>query len=175
MASECATSALVVIGKACATVREMREGPSEPACRSRLQTTLSDITRLKHLEQHLQETLSYAQGIVETVREPLMVLNSDLKVQSANRSFYQTFQTTPPETEGRLIYDLGNGQWDIPQVQELLEEIVPQNTVFENFEVEHDFSVIGVRTMILNARRLEAQPGHSSLILLAMEDVTKLT
>ena len=134
--------------------------------------TFTDITRIKHLGQQLQGALHYAQGIVETVREPLMVLNSDLKVQSANRSFYQTFQTTPPETEGRLIYELGNGQWDIPRLRQLLEEIVPQNNVFENFEVEHDFPGIGVRTMMLNARRLEAQPGHPPLILLALEDVT---
>ena len=137
--------------------------------------TFTDITRLKHLGDQLQEALNYAQGIVETVREPLMVLNGDLKVQSANRSFYQTFQTTPPETEGRRIYDLGNGQWDIPRLRELLEEIIPQNAVFENFEVEHDFPGIGVRTMMLNARRLEARPGHPPLILLALEDVTKLT
>ena len=134
--------------------------------------TFTDITRLKHLGQQLQGALHYAQGIVETVREPLMVLDGDLKVQSANRSFYQTFQTTPPETEGRLIYELGNGQWDIPRLRQLLEEIVPQNNVFENFEVEHDFPGIGVRTMMLNARRLEAQPGHPPLILLALEDVT---
>ena len=122
--------------------------------------TFTDITRLKHLGQQLQGALDYAQGIVETVREPLMVLDGNLKVQSANKSFYQTFQTTPPETEGRLIYDLGNAQWDIPRLRQLLEEIVPQNDVFENFEVEHDFPGIGVRTMMLNARRLEARPGH---------------
>jgi two-component system CheB/CheR fusion protein len=134
--------------------------------------TFTDITRLKHLGDQLQEALHYAQGIVETVRAPLMVLNRDLKVQSANRSFYQTFQTTPPETEGRQIYELGNSQWDIPRLRELLEKIVPQNAEFENFEVEHDFPGLGVRTMMLNARRLEARPGHPSLILLALEDVT---
>jgi two-component system CheB/CheR fusion protein len=134
--------------------------------------TFMDITRLKHLGDQLQGALNFAQGIIETVREPLMVLNSDLKMQSANRSFYQTFKTTPPETEGRLIYDLGNAQWDIPRLRELLEEIIPQNAVFENFEVEHDFPGIGVRTMMLNARRLEARPGQPPLILLAMEDIT---
>ena len=137
--------------------------------------TFTDITGIKRLGQQLQRALDYAQGIVETVREPLMVLNSDLRVHSANRSFYQTFQTTPPETEGRLIYQLGNSQWDIPRLRQLLEEIIPQNNVFENFEVEHDFPGIGSRTMMLNARRLEARPGHPSLILLALEDVTKLT
>jgi len=137
--------------------------------------TFTDITRLKHLGDKLQKALNYAQGIVETVREPLLVLDGDLKMQSASRSFYQTFKTTPPETVGRLIYDLGNAQWDIPRLRELLEEIIPQNSVFDNFEVEHDFPGIGVRTMMLNARRLDARPGHPSLILLAMEDVTKLT
>jgi two-component system, chemotaxis family, CheB/CheR fusion protein len=134
--------------------------------------TFTDITRIKHLGQQLQVALDYAQGIIETVREPIMVLNSGLKVQSANRSFYQTFQTTPPSTEGRLIYDLGNAQWNIPRLRELLEEIIPQNAVFENFEVEHDFPGIGVRTMMLNARRLKARPGQPPLILLAMEDIT---
>jgi two-component system CheB/CheR fusion protein len=137
--------------------------------------TFTDITRLKHLGDQLQEALDYAQGIVETVREPLMVLNSDLVVQSANRSFYQTFQTMPPSTEGRRIYDLGNGQWDIPRLRELMEEIIPQNSVFENFLIEHDFPGLGVRTMMLNARRLEARPGHPALILLALEDITRLT
>ena len=138
--------------------------------------TFTDITRIKDLGDQVQRALmNYAQGIVDTVREPLLVLDDDLKVQYANHSFYQTFKTTPPETEGRLIYDLGNAQWDIPRLRELLEEIIPQNSVFDNFEVEHDFPGIGVRTMILNARRLEARPGHPSLILLAMEDVTKLT
>ena len=136
--------------------------------------TFSDISRLKQLAQQLQGALNYAQGIVETVREPLIVLAGDLKVVSANRAFYQTFKSTPPETEGRLIYDLGNAQWNIPRLRELLEEIISQNAVFENFEVEHDFPVIGVRTMLLNARRLEARPGHPSLILLALEDVTKV-
>src|SRR5659263_351824 len=103
-----------------------------------------------------------------------MVLNADLRVRSVNQSFYQTFKTTPPETEGRLIYDLGNAQWDIPRLRELLEEIIPQNSVFDNFEVEHDFPGIGACTMMLNARRLDARTGHPSLILLAMEDVTLL-
>ena len=76
--------------------------------------TFTDITRLKHLGDQLQEALNYAQGIVETVREPLIVLDGNLKVQSANKSFYQTFRTTPPETEGRLIYELGNAQWTSP-------------------------------------------------------------
>jgi two-component system CheB/CheR fusion protein len=138
--------------------------------------TFTDITRIKQLGDQLQRALmNYAQGIVETVRDPLLVLDGDLKIKSANRSFYQTFQTTAPESEGRLIYDLGNSQWDIPRLRELLEEIIPQNSVFENFEVEHDFLGIGVRTMMLNARRLEAQPGQPTLILLAIEDVTKLT
>jgi two-component system CheB/CheR fusion protein len=137
--------------------------------------TFTDITRLKALGDQVQEALNYAQGIVETVREPLLVLDGDLKIKSANRSFYQTFQTTRPSTEGRLIYDLGDGQWDIPRLRELLEEIIPQNNVFENFEVKHDFPGIGSRTMMLNARRLEARPGHPALILLAMEDVTELT
>jgi two-component system, chemotaxis family, CheB/CheR fusion protein len=134
--------------------------------------TFTDITRLKHLGDRLQEALDYAQGIVETVREPIMVLTEDLRVRSANSSFYRTFKTTPSETEGRRIYELGNGQWDLPRLRQLLEEIVPRNTVFENFAVEQDFPGLGPRAMVLNARRLPARPGKPGLILLAMEDVT---
>jgi two-component system, chemotaxis family, CheB/CheR fusion protein len=128
--------------------------------------TFADITRLKHLENQLQGALHYAQAIVETVREPLLVLDTELKVQSANHAFYHTFQTTPIETEGRLIYKLGNGQWDIPRLRELLEEILPQHTTFEDFEVKKDFPSIGVRSVMLNTRRLEPRAGTPALILL---------
>jgi len=115
---------------------------------------------------------TYAQDIVETVREPLLMLDTTLRVHSANRAFYQTFQVSPAETEHHLIYDLGNGQWDIPALRTLLEDIVPQNSVFSDFELVHTFPVIGRRVMLLNARKLKAG-NHGELLVLAMEDVTE--
>ena len=114
---------------------------------------------------------NYAQNIVDTVREPLLILDATLRVQSANRAFYQTFHVSPGETEGRLIYELGNGQWDIPDLRTLLEDIVPKSSVFDDFELEHTFPDIGRRVMLLNARKLQAGQ-HGELLVLAMEDVT---
>jgi len=114
---------------------------------------------------------TYAQNIVDTVREPLLILDETLRVRSANRAFYQTFHVSSEETEGRLIYELGNGQWDIPDLRTLLEDIVPRSSVFQDFELEHTFPVIGRRVMLLNARKLQAGQ-HGELLVLAMEDVT---
>jgi len=115
---------------------------------------------------------TYAQDIVNTVREPLLMLDTALRVRSANRAFYQTFQVSPAETENRLIYELGNGQWDIPDLRTLLEDIVPRSSAFNDFELEHDFPAIGRRVMLLNARKLKAGR-HGELLVLAMEDVTE--
>jgi PAS domain S-box-containing protein len=112
-----------------------------------------DITERRQSEHLIEAAREFAEGIVTTVREPLIVLNADLHVRSANRSFYETFQVEPPETEGRFIYDLGDGQWDIPALRTLLEEIIPENSSFDDFEVQHDFETIGPKTMLLNARR----------------------
>jgi PAS domain S-box-containing protein len=120
-----------------------------------------------------QETREYAESIVETVREPLVVLDADLRVISANRSFYETFKTKPGETAGQLLYDLGNRQWNIPKLRELLEEILPTGTAFDNFEVEHEFKTIGRRVMHLNARRISKKTKETHLILLAIEDATE--
>ena len=117
------------------------------------------------------ETEDYAQNIVDTVREPLLILDATLRVRSANRAFYQTFHVSPAETEARLIYELGNGQWDIPDLRTLLEDIVPKSSVFDDFELDHTFPAIGRRVMLLNARRLQAGH-HGELLVLAMEDVT---
>src|SRR4051794_4357755 len=118
-----------------------------------------------------EDIQDYAQNIVDTVREPLLMLDTTLRVRSANRAFYQTFKVSPEETENRLIYELGNGQWDIPDLRTLLEDIVPKRSVFNDFELEHTFPIIGRRVMLLNARRLEAGH-HGELLVLAMEDVT---
>src|ERR1700754_4779184 len=120
----------------------------------------------------VEDIESYAQDIVDTVREPLLMLDTTLRVRSANRAFYQTFQVSPEETENRLIYELGNGQWDIPDLRTLLEDIVPKSSVFNDFQLEHDFPAIGRRVMLLNARKLQAGH-HGELLVLAMEDVTE--
>jgi PAS domain S-box-containing protein len=114
----------------------------------------------------------FAESIVDTVREPLLVLGADLRVRSANRAFYTTFAVTPVETEERLIFELGNGQWDIPQLRTLLEEILPKHNSFRDLEVDHTFEGLGRRRMILNARKLWREGNNSELILLAIEDVT---
>ncbi len=124
-------------------------------------------------EEELRGALAYAESIVETVREPLLVLDADLRVISANRSFYQAFQVSQEKTEKRLIYKLGNRQWDIPKLRKLLEEILPQNTQIEDFEVDHEFTTIGRRTMLLNARRIYDESNRTETILLAIEDITE--
>jgi signal transduction histidine kinase len=138
------------------------------ALRQRVVQLEAALTAQQQGEQALREAKDAAEQIVETVREPLLVLTPDFHVQSANPAFYQLFQVRPTETEGQLIYQLGNGQWDIPALHTLLEEILPQQTVFNDYEVTHDFEHIGPRTILLNARRLV----NVQFILLAMEDIT---
>jgi PAS domain S-box-containing protein len=130
-----------------------------------------DITARREAQQRVEWSKEYAESIVATVREPMLILDTRLHVQSANRSFYRTFQVNPAETEGRFIYDLGDGQWNIPALRMLLEEIVPRNSAFDDFEVEHDFEHIGRKTMLLNARRFPLE-GRHELVLLSIEDVT---
>ena len=131
------------------------------------------ITFIDISAQHLLSLAKdFAESIVNTVREPLLVLDGDLKVMSANLAFYKAFHTSKPDTENLTIYELGNGQWDIPKLRELLEEVIPKNTSLQDFEVEHDFPEIGHKTMLLNARRIPALTEHPSMILLAIEDRT---
>jgi two-component system CheB/CheR fusion protein len=115
---------------------------------------------------------NFAESILNTVREPLLILDGDLKVISANKAFYHNFHTAKPKTENQRLYELGNGQWNIPRLRELLEKIIPRHISFEDFEVEHDFPKIGKKIMILNARRIPPAGGNPSLIMLAIEDVT---
>ena len=133
---------------------------------------LVDIDALKRSLEEVEEARNYAQGIVETLREPLLVLDGNLRVISANSAFYQFFKGVPQETENRLIYELGDRQWDIPALRNLLEEILPKDSVFQDFAVDADFPIIGRRTMLLNARRLHRERGREDLILLALEDIT---
>ncbi|MGH8018508.1 MAG: CheR family methyltransferase, partial [Opitutaceae bacterium] len=133
---------------------------------------LVDIDALKSSEQDAKAARAYAEATLRTAPVPLVVLRADLRVNTANEGFYKTFETTPAETEGRLIWTLGNGQWDIPDLRTLLEDVVPKSSVFNDFELAHTFPVIGRRVMLLNARKLQAGH-HGELLVLAMEDVTE--
>lgn len=116
---------------------------------------------------------TYIKTVVDTLREPFLILDEQLKVVSANKTFYSFFQTNPDETEGEIVYNLGNGQWNIPNLKILLEDILPKNTFFEDFKVEHEFPKIGRRVILLNARRIYTKNNEKPILLLAMEDVTK--
>jgi two-component system CheB/CheR fusion protein len=134
---------------------------------------LVDITDLKKTEQQIRDERNYAQAIIRTVQHPLLVLDEKLRVETANESFYRTFQVAPEQTEGRLIYELGDRQWDTPELRELLEDILPRKTVFTGFEVTHTFETIGPKTMVLNAARLESVGGTAERILLSIENITE--
>ena len=142
---------------------------------SNRRTKSNEINRKEiKLENYMfQNVMNIFNDILGSVREPLVVLDSDLKVVKANHSFYTTFKVEPAETEGFLIYDLGNRQWDIPKLRELLEDILPQNSIFNDFEVDHNFETIGRKIMNLNARRIYGEENQTRMILLAMEDATE--
>jgi two-component system, chemotaxis family, CheB/CheR fusion protein len=127
---------------------------------------------IRRLHEAVQIQREYAENIIDTLREPILVLDRNLRVISANRSFYRTFHAKAEETAGSFVYALGNQEWDIPRLRELLEKIIPKNTFFEDFEVEHNFPRIGFKKMLLNARRIHQREGGEELILLAIEDVT---
>lgn len=133
--------------------------------------TFVDIGRLKEAERSIEKSRSYFAGIVDTVRQPLIVLGSDLRVISANRAFYRTFQTTARRTEGELIYELDGGHWSIPSLRELLDEILPRNTSIDDYAVTFEVPQRGRRDFALNARKLE-MPGGVDMILLSLEDTT---
>jgi PAS domain S-box-containing protein len=120
----------------------------------------------------LELALAYAENIVATLREPFLVLDNSLRVRSANAAFYRNFHASKPETEGHFVYDLGNGQWDIPQLRTLLIQVLSNSHPVEDFEVEHDFPALGRRNMLLNARRFPPESNDPRLVLLAIEDIT---
>jgi len=131
------------------------------------------VKALGYNKRKSQAFIEIFDNVLGSVREPLVVLDSDLKVVKANHSFYRTFKVKPEETEGIVIYDLGNRQWDIPKLRELLEDILPHNSTFNDFEVEHNFETIGRKIMHLNARRIYRKANQTQMILLAIEDVTE--
>jgi len=120
----------------------------------------------------IEDAQTLAQAIVDTIHEPLLVLDADFVVLAASRSFYEIFQVDPQHTLGCLLYDLGDGQWDIPGLRVLLETIIPEHTAMDGFEVEHDFPGLGQRTMLLNARMVVYETSPNSTILLAFTDIT---
>jgi PAS domain S-box-containing protein len=132
-----------------------------------------DVSTRQRAVQAVEEARSFAAAIVQTVREPLVVLDADLRVRTANRAFYRTFLVSEAETEGLSLFELGNRQWDIPRLRELLEEMLPRDSHFSDFEVEHAFEGLGLRAMVLNARRIPPDARRPELILLAIEDATE--
>ncbi|HKJ78858.1 MAG TPA: PAS domain S-box protein, partial [Prolixibacteraceae bacterium] len=151
-----------------------------------IQCNIRDITKRKEIEAGLEKTRTeleeikkradeeskFIKNIIDTVREPLLVLDGKLRVIKASRSFFNFFRVTPENTIGKPVYELGNQQWDIPKLRELLEKILPEKTTFDNYEVEHHFSTIGTRIMLLNARQIKRSIGNEKIILLAFEDIT---
>lgn len=125
------------------------------------------------INQKTQDAREFAESIIDTIHEPLIVLDTNLRVVSASLSFYHTFKVDPKETVGQFIYELGNQQWDIPELHKLLEDILSKNTTFNKFEVEHEFIDIGKRIMLLNARQILRPSEKSRIILLAIEDITE--
>jgi PAS domain S-box-containing protein len=155
--------------------------------RQQLAESEKDITERKEIEAGLEKTRQelavlkiaadevseFAESVINTVREPLIALDQDLRVVKVSRSFLEFFKVNHEDTMGQLVYDLGNKQWDIPKLRELLETILPQKATFDNFEVEHDFTGIGRRVMLLNARQIKRVLGKERIILLAIEDITE--
>ncbi|WP_188130581.1 PAS domain S-box protein [Neomesorhizobium albiziae] len=135
--------------------------------------TFSDITDRKQAADTVNEARVYAEAVVKTTRQPLLVLDGELRVQSANLAFYDQFQVRQQETAGRLVYELGNGQWDIPALRALIEEVLSKNQAVVDFEVEHEFRDIGRRCMLLNANKLSRNGGRDDMVLLSIEDITE--
>ena len=134
---------------------------------------LVDIDALKQSEENIKAARDFSQSTIDTVREPLVVLDENQHVESANWSFYRTFQVPPADTVGQFFYDLGNCQWNIPRLRELLEKVLPQKTSVDAFPVDHDFPQLGRRSMLLNARRIYDSGRKTNRILLSIEDITE--
>jgi len=132
---------------------------------------MSDITELKRTGEAIQDALAYAESIIDTIQEPLVILDSYQKVKKVNHAFYKTFKIPIEDTKDRSLYELGNGLWNIPRLKELLEEIISRKNQFKDFEVEQEFPDVGPKVMSLNACRLNR--AGVDMILLAMEDITE--
>lgn len=133
----------------------------------------------KNIEHLWEKSWTFIKTVVDVVREPVLILDKDLRVMAANDAFYRNFQVEQKDTEGTVVYELGNGQWNIPALRKLLIDILPKNTFFKGFEVTHKFPVIGRKVMILNARQIHFKEDTTlehfpPIILLAMEDITDM-
>jgi len=146
---------------------------SKPFEQYELLVRVKSLLRIKFLNDEVEEAREFAESVINTVREPLISLDKDLRMITANHSFYETFKVSPEATIGNFIYDLGDGQWDIPKLRVLIEDILPHDSVFNGYEVEHDFQGIGRKTILLNARQIYRENIGSHIILLAMEDITE--
>jgi two-component system CheB/CheR fusion protein len=134
---------------------------------------LQDIDLIRAASEQLKQSSDFFQAVMNTVMQPLLVLDAELRVVTANESFLTAFKVPREETTNRQVFSLGSGQWNIPQFRTLLEEILPKSQGVVNFSVEHDFENIGPRTMVLNAQRLPSTPNVKPMILLAIEDITE--
>ena len=144
-----------------------------------MKTTKNNTEKNDYIGRLWEESWTYIKTVVDVVREPVLILDKDLRVMAANESFYRTFQVEPKDTEGKIVYELGNGQWNIPALRKLLEDILPKNTFFKGFDVAHEFPFIGRKVMILNARQIHPKEDATKglfppIILLAIEDVTEM-
>lgn len=150
----------------------------EPNDKKDLEPELKPIS-VDFFERLWEKSWTYIKTVVDVVREPVLILDEKFCVLAANEPFYRMFQVEEKDTENRLVYELGNGQWDIPALRKLLENILPKNTFFRGFEVTHDFPLIGRKVMILNARQIYFREDIISgpvphIIMLAMEDITEM-
>lgn len=134
--------------------------------------TFTDITAIKQVEAELKEARRFAESIIATIREPLVVLDPQLRIVMAGHAFYKTFHMLPDQTEGRFVYELGNGALGIPALRRFLEAVLPADAAFEDFRMEHDFPIVGRKSLSLNARRIGTKGDQTCLILLAIEDIT---
>ena len=134
--------------------------------------TFTDVTQLTQLRQEADDAKTFAENIIRTVRDPLLVLDADLRVEAANQYFYDTFKLSARETLNTVLYELGDKEWDIPELRRLLSEVLPEQKSLNDFQVKHVFRDIGQKTMLLNARQIQRQDGGAPLILLAIEDVS---
>jgi nitrogen-specific signal transduction histidine kinase len=147
---------------------------TSPRIAGLVEKRLVDVHGTDFAEKLWKESWTYIKTVVDTVREPFIILDQELRVMVANERFYDTFHVAQKETEGKSVFNLGNGQWDIPSLRTLLENILPKDTFFKGYEVVHEFPIIGKKIMILNARRVYRNDtaDFPPIILLAMEDVT---
>ncbi len=139
----------------------------------------SKPTEADFFKRFWEESFTYIKTVVDVVHEPVLILDKELRVIAANESFYQTFKVDLKDTEGKIVYELGDGQWNIPALRKLLEDILPKNSFFKGFQVAHEFPSIGRKVMVLNGRQIYIKDSTAAqefppIILLAIEDVTEM-